>query len=173
MVFRPPDKLPPPGLELASRIQKPGFTGRPFNSDGLRHSKPLTTSVSTLHGIYSSGKQNGEGVASNFTGAWAIVGEKASCKWRSVSRNHFLVSAVHVVRHSRLLRRRGLGMEGTLNDIRMYSKVILLPTQSPHVCCARRPPRFQLALTLRLTRLPQRVYQCQNTCSEIGHCLVF
>jgi len=80
---------------------------------------------------------------------------------------------VQVVRHSRLLRRRGLGMEGTLNDIRMHSKVILLPTQSPHVCCARRPPRFQFALTLRLTRLPQRVYQCQNTCSEIGHSLVF
>ena len=57
--------------------------------------------------------------------------------------------AVHVVRHSRLLRRRGLVMDGTLNDMQMYSKVILLPTQSPHVCvcCARRPPRFLLALT--------------------------
>ena len=29
----------------------------------------------------------------------------------------------------------------------MYSKENLLPTQSPHVCGARRPPRFQLALT--------------------------
>ena len=49
--------------------------------------------------------------------------------------------AVHVVRHSRLLRRRGLVMDGTLNDMQMYSKVILLPTQSPHVCvlCSEAP----------------------------------
>ena len=49
MLFRPREKLPPPGLELASPIRKPGVTGRPFNSDGLQHFKPLTTSVSTLH----------------------------------------------------------------------------------------------------------------------------
>ena len=42
--------------------------------------------------------------------------------------------ALRIVRNSRLWRRRGLVMEGTLTDMRMYGQVILLPTQSLHVC---------------------------------------
>ena len=133
MVFWPPGKLPPPRLELASPIRKPGFTGQPFNSDGLQHSKPLTTSVSTSHGIqYIHLESKMAKVSHQFHRG---VGH---CRRKGLVQMAFRVEkeffALHVVRNSRLLRRRGLVMERTLNDMRMYSKVILLPLQSPHVC---------------------------------------
>ena len=81
------------------------------SGNGLQNSKLLTTSVSTSHGIYVW-IAKWRRCRVNFTGAWAIVGVKAWRTWQSVSRNHFLFCAVCVLRHSRLLRRRGLDMDG-------------------------------------------------------------
>ena len=61
-----------------------------FKSHGARHSEPATTSVSMHLNVCHLESKTPESLQRHFhCEAWTIVGDMASCKWHSVSRNHF------------------------------------------------------------------------------------